>query len=443
LAIIKPFRGITYNSKLIKAPGSIITPPYDVINSEEQERLYRKHPYNVIRLEYGKTYPEDSDTENRYTRAERTFRQWLVNKILMPEQKRSFYFHEQAFQWHGETRTRFGFMAALKLEPYASGQVLPHELTMAGPKADRYQLLKYTRANFSPIFTIFPDAEQKMESYREIVRALPPAFVITDTLGQNHRLWAVQDRDILAGLTAYLAERPVLIADGHHRYETALHYSQKTNLNRLPGAGYILATLVGSTDPGLLMLPAHRILFNLDHDQRRQLEQTIAENFHFLDRGRPRELDREAFIAEIEQLAPESGTFGYITPTRAGLLLPGRSPEITDLPVTILHKGLLNPAMNSDGSNSQARIEYTHEISQAIETVLDQKADAAFLLGSMPVEKILKRARSGLIMPQKSTYFYPKLPGGLVIYHMRDSGDGAILRDSGDGAILSHNREPE
>lgn len=422
MAIIKPFRGITYNCKLIKDTGSIITPPYDVIDFEEQERLHRENPYNVIRLEYGKTYPEDSETENRYTRAAESLRQWLDDKILLPEQERAIYFHEHSFQWQGQTMTRFGLMAALKLEPYDSGLVLPHELTMAGPKADRYQLFKLTRANFSPIFALFSDPDQKMESYREIVRGRAPALETSDSLGQSHRLWPVQDRNLVAGLSAYLAERPVLIADGHHRYETALHYSRNTSLNRLPGAGYVLSTLVGTADPGLLMLPAHRILYNLENRQAKLLGQTIADNFSFLDRGRPRELDREALINEIEQLGPENGGIGYLTPARAGILLPGRSPEPTDLPVTILHERLLNLVLNTDGSSSEARIEYTHEATQVFDAVLEGTAAAAFLVGTMPVDKILERARRGLIMPQKSTYFYPKLPGGLVLYHMELGG---------------------
>ena len=422
LAVIKPFRGITYNRKLIKDPGSTITPPYDVIDPEEQERLHRENPYNIIRLEYGKTYPEDNEAENRYTRAAATLQQWQQNKILLLEQEQKFYFHEHSFQWRGKTMARFGLMAALKLESYASGLVLPHELTMAGPKADRYQLFQNTRANFSPIFMLFPDSEQKMEAYREIITAREPAFEASDSSGHYHRLWPVHDPELIANLTAYLAERPVLIADGHHRYETAYHYSCKTDLDRLPGAGFVLSTLVGTGDPGLLMLPAHRILHELDKRQDKKLQQIIGDHFFFLDRGRPRELDRETFIAELDQLAPKSGATGCITHTRAGLLIPKRKPETTDLPVTILHENLFDPVMATGNNKTQAKIDYTHEASQAFDAVLDGTADMAFLIGPMPVDKILERARKGLLMPQKSTYFYPKLPGGLVIYHMELSG---------------------
>lgn len=416
MAVIKPFRGISYNRRLVKDPGTIITPPYDVIGPEQQEELYRKNPCNVIRLEYGKTYPQDSSTENRYTRAAATLRQWLDQGILQPDQARSYYFHEQSFQWQGQTLNRFGFFAALKLEPYSSGLVLPHELTMAGPKEDRYQLLKHTRANFSPIFVLFPDPERRLETYREIILSSPPAFEATDSLGQSHRLWAVSDPELTAGITAYLAERPVLIADGHHRYETAFHYGRKTNLNRLPGAGYVLSALIGTDDPGLLMLPAHRLVFNLGKSQHDQIERLINQEFQFLDRGQTGELDRKAFLTELDRLARESFALGYITPTRAGILVPTRTPGDTDLPITILHERLLNQALA--GYSSSRHLGYTHDNSEAIDTVRDGKAEAAFLIGSLPVGGILERARRGLLMPQKSTYFYPKLPGGLILYHM-------------------------
>lgn len=429
MAVIKPFKGISYNQAEIKDLGSIITPPYDVISPEEQQQLYTKNPYNIIRLEYGKSSAEDNALDNRYTRAAETFQQWLNKKILRPDRARNYYFHEQTFQRQGQTMTRTGIMAALKLEPYSSGLVLPHELTMAGPKEDRFKLLEHSGANFSPIFILFPDPEQQVKTYRKQILNRRPAFEARDSSGQAHRIWPLDDPNLQAGLTAFMAARPVLIADGHHRYETALRYSQKTNLNRLPGAGYILATLVGSGDPGLLLLPAHRLVYGLQRKESELINRRIEREFNYLDRGRPENLDREAFIKELDRLGSESGGFGYITAFRAGLLVPKRKPGRVDLPVTILHDRLLKPPLDLEkpgfrppnGDNPDL-LGFTADFSQALGAVLDKKAEAAFIIGFMSVSKVLERARNGRLMPRKSTYFYPKLPGGLILYHMKTGG---------------------
>lgn len=425
MAVIKPFKGINYNRALIKDLGSIITPPYDVISPEDQERLHTQNPYNFIRLEFGKTCADDSPVMNRYTRAAETFRQWRNKNILRSDRARNYYFHEQLFQWQGQTMTRLGIMAALKLEPYSSGLVLPHELTMAGPKEDRLKLLEHCRANFSPILVLFPDPEQRLQTYREDVLNRRPDFEARDGSGQGHRIWLLDDRKLQAGLTAFMAGRPVLIADGHHRYETALQYSQKTNLNRLPGAGYILATLVETSDPGLLLLPTHRLLHGMPGEKSALVGRRIEKEFNYLDRGRPENLDREAFLKELNRLGSESGGFGYITASGAGLLVPKRKPGQVDLPVTILHDRLLGPPLVPGKPGSQPPngdnpdpLAFTADFSQALEAVLDKKVEAAFIIGFMPVARVLDRARNEMLMPRKSTYYYPKLPGGLIIYHM-------------------------
>lgn len=442
MTVIKPFRGITYNRELIKDLGQVITPPYDVIGPGKQEQLYCKNPYNVIRLEYGKTYPQDTRTDNRYSRAAETLNSWLEQGVLRPDPGKNYYFHEHSFHWQDQTLTRFGFMAALKLEPYGSGAILPHEQTMSGPKEDRLRLLERTRANFSPIFTFFSDPERRMDSYREMIKIRPPAIAASNGTGQSHRIWPVNNRELIADLTAYLAERSVLIADGHHRYETALQYSREVNLNLLPGAGYVLATLVGASDSGLLMLPAHRLVYNLENEQVDFMERMIKENFSFLERGRLEDLDQETFLAELNRLAPESGAIGYVTSAGAGLLLPARKLENTDLPVTVLHERLLDPVLAAGNREQEetsldleedhpAGLDFTPDYTKVFEDVAGGKAQAAFLIGFMPVDKVLERARSGMLMPQKSTYFYPKLPGGLVIYHAEKSDvDPALLKST-------------
>ncbi len=437
---IMPFKGIRYNLDLISAPGSVITPPYDVISPEDQDMLYNQNPYNIIRLEYGKSFSEDSSEDNRYTRTAKAFNNWLDQGILQVDKDSFYYCHEQTFKWQDQIFQRLGILAALKLEPYSSGVVLPHEKTMAGPKEDRFKLLKHTGANFSPIMTLFPDQEQLMAACREKVCVKEPVLDAYDYSGNRHRLWPVDDRDLSVKLTACLKDRPALIADGHHRYETALHYSQKVNLNRLPGAGYILTTLIAAEDPGLLMLPAHRLVSTQNTAQETWLKTLIEKEFTFISRGLPGELKTQAFNQELESLAAKKRAIGFITEGRAGFLIPQRNIASTDLPLTILHERLLEPVLTAEKNNddhpqagsSQQKIQltFTPDLAEAITAVLERKADNAFIIAPMPVAKVLERSRKGLIMPRKSTYFYPKLPVGLVLYHCELSQGDWVDGDS-------------
>lgn len=437
---IMPFKGIRYNMALISAPGSVITPPYDVISPEDQDMLYNQNPYNVIRLEYGKSFSEDSSEDNRYSRTTKAFNDWLDQGILQVDKDSFYYCHEQTFKWRGEIFQRFGILAALKLEPYCSGLVLPHEKTMAGPKEDRFKLLKQTGANFSPIMAIFPDQEYLMATCREQVCFKEPVVDAYDYSGHRHRLWPVDDRDLTVKLTACLKDRPALIADGHHRYETALHYSKTVNLDRLPGAGYILTTLIAAEDPGLLMLPTHRLVSTQNAAQKTRLEALIEKEFTFINRGLPEELKTQTFNQELEPLAAKNRAIGFITEGRAGFLIPQRKIASTDLPLTILHERLLEPALAVENKNdehpqagsSQQKIQltFTPDIAEALTAVLERKADKAFIIAPMPVAKVLERARMNLIMPRKSTYFYPKLPVGLVLYHCELSRGAWIDKDS-------------
>ena len=426
---IMPFRGIRYNLDLISDPGSVITPPYDIINSKDQGLLYDQNPYNIIRLEYGKSLSSDSSENNRYTRAARDFNDWLTEGILQVDENRSYYCHEQTFKWQGQSFQRFGLIASLKVTPYSSGLVLPHEKTMTGPKEDRFQLLRHTGANFSPVMALFLDQNQLMVTCREKVAAKRPLLDANDYSGHRHRLWLVDDLDLTVRLTTCLKDCPVLIADGHHRYETALQYSQKANLNQLPGASYILTTLIAADDPGLLMLPTHRLVSLQDDDQKMKLDELIEKEFTFINRDVPGELETETFNQELETLALKKGAIGFIAAGKAGFLVPRRDIASTDLPLTMLHELLLEPILKTEkktGPNIEAgtpqkplQLTFTPHIKQAITAVLEGKADYGFIVAPTPVAKILERAGKNLIMPRKSTYFYPKLPAGLIIYHAK------------------------
>lgn len=222
MAVIRPFKALRYNLGLIGDLGKVITPPYDVIDADEQERLHQKSHYNIVRLEYGKTYPGDNYSDNRYTRAADTLQKWLEKKILIPDRLSAYYIYEQSYTYKQKKYRRRGIMAALKLEPYGEKVILPHELTMSGPKKDRLELLRRIQANVSPIFTLFPDPEDRMEELiAEAIKTGPICEAVEES-GQSHRLWAFSDPNGQDIPGACLAGQPLLIADGHHRYETAL-----------------------------------------------------------------------------------------------------------------------------------------------------------------------------------------------------------------------------
>ena len=426
MAAIRPFKAIRYNQAMLGNPAAVLARPYDVINPEEQEVLYQKNPYNIIRLEYGKTYPGDHQTDNRYSRASKTIKQWLNEGVLQCDEIENFYFYEQTFIYNGQEYTRRGVMAALKIEPYSSKVVLPHEKTMAAPKKDRLELLSHSRANFSPVFTLIPDPQQRIDCFFEKVTGKIPLLETTEESGQKHRLWAANDPALINDLQDYLADQPLLIADGHHRYETALTYLQSIDPSQLPGARYILTTLVSVYDPGLLRLPTHRLLNKLNHHQTKIIEQKINEHFEVIEWGDPDHFESQAYLAELDKVSREKSGFGYITADKICLLTPksagksGKTASGIALPVKLLHEQILNPLAAADKNRDSDKnlLGFSHDFAGSLDSVKSGSADAVFILGTIPVARVLDQARQGAVLPQKSTYFYPKLPSGLLIYHM-------------------------
>ncbi|MGM0651827.1 MAG: DUF1015 domain-containing protein [Bacillota bacterium] len=420
MASIKPFKGIRYNQSKIQNTGEVITPPYDVIDDAEQERLHKLNPYNVIRLEYGRKLPADNEKDNRYIRAGETFKQWLNNNILVQEQESCYYLYEQSYIYNQVNYRRRGIIAALRLTPYSERAVLPHELTMSGPKADRLELLKNLRTNVSPIFTLFPDPELQMDRFFSSINQEMPLLEASEPSGQTHRLWSITDRDLQRQITYYLEPQPLLIADGHHRYETALHYAGEQNNCDTPGADYILTIMVSMKDSGLLVLPTHRLLSGLTQSQKDKLNRIINKEFKLTSLGDPRQLARKNLLKEIKSASLNFNGFGLITGRDAYILYPPGSRSGKKLPVELLHEYILKPLFDAYDKSfaDQEKISYPHDLDTAVDDVVTGYADTAFILEPVAVEQILEHARRGKVMPQKSTFFYPKLPGGLVLYNL-------------------------
>ncbi|MEW5783849.1 MAG: DUF1015 domain-containing protein [Bacillota bacterium] len=417
MATIKAFKGIRYNSDRVTDLSTVITPPYDVIGPAEQEHYYHRSPYNIIRLEYGTVRPEDCTQDNRYSRAAATQQRWLSDKILLPEKETVLYLYEQVFLHNGTTYRRTGIAAALHLEPYASKVVLPHEETHSRPKSDRLELLRYCRANFSPIFGLFTDPEQETGPLYAAVKQEPPLFEISGDHGESHRLWAIRNRAQIEALTQILAPRPVFIADGHHRYETALSYAQEAGA-QVPGARFVLAFLVSLQDPGLIILPTHRVVGGLTAERIGRLLQIVGDYFHAIDRGSPADLNLERFVEEMRTGGESAPVLGLLLPGKALLLTPKTGGNGALLDTVILQNYILSPLFAGMAERLEQSLSYTRSTSEARQATLECGSKAAFIMNPMPIEAVTARALRGEKMPQKSTYFHPKLPSGLVIHHL-------------------------
>ncbi|MCG8402723.1 MAG: DUF1015 domain-containing protein [Firmicutes bacterium] len=426
MAGIMPLRGLRYDETKAGGIKELVTPPYDVISREAQENYYAQNPYNIIRLEYGKKLPEDDDGDNRYTRAADFFRRWQEEGVLRQEDEPAIYLYRQRYTVNGAELERTGIICGVKLEPYEKGVVLPHEETMPGHKADRLALMRACRANFSPIFSLYSDPERKIDLLLEqAVGGLPPEIDFADQWGQRHRLWAISDPALLSEVRGLMEPLRIFIADGHHRYETALNYALEN-----PAAGFIMMTLVNLYDPGLVVLPTHRLIMSAKKDWR-QLTDALGEDFWV-------ETVSETDVAAVSALmaeragpgAEKNWVYGLYTGNGRFHILKlrdekiiedkmpaDRSPAWRRLDVSVLQKLILENVLGIDRA-ALARGEavgYTRDAGEAVREVDRGGCRFSFLLNPTGVSEVTTVAELGEKMPQKSTFFYPKLITGLVI----------------------------
>ncbi len=433
---IRPFRGLRFDETVAGSLGSLVCPPYDVISPLDQINLYGRSPNNVVRLELGLEFPEDDADNNRYTRAAGTLQRWLSAGVLKPDQEPALYVYEQRFSMGGSDLVRRGLLARLRLAPWEAGVVLPHEETMAKPKEDRLKLMHATACNLSPLFLLFDDPSGEAAALIAEAAGDPPTAEADTENIQSHRLWAVRGARMDRILGA-LREPQLYVADGHHRYETALAYRDEmagADASLSPDAAYnfALVLLVDSRDPGLVVLPTHRLIHGISAERMRILERTLAGLFHAEVVSTTVDGDAASRAEEItgrmRELAPSGPVLGlYGGSTNAAVLRP-RDEVMTGLPgsrpvldVDLLQDLVLGPALGIGPEELKAgsAVGYTREAAEAIDAVDRGRAQAAFLLNPTRVEQVLETARAGGRMPQKSTYFYPKPETGLVINPLR------------------------
>ncbi|MDQ2731472.1 MAG: DUF1015 domain-containing protein [Armatimonadota bacterium] len=407
MAGIFPFCSVQYRD--VHRLASLVAPPYDVISPEEQQALYDLSPHNIVRLELGQRSPEAQS--DPYEAAASLLHEWMHSGVLTRSVKPGFIIYRQTYQLPGGSQhTRTGFFAEVQLEEFSTGIIRPHEETFAGPKEDRLRLLRACRANLSPIFGLYPDHPDVSRTLAAAASAAPDADFL-DTKGIRHQMWSLQDSAACETITSSLAESHILIADGHHRYETALAYRKE---RRESGNSHwpqrALFVLVSMGDSGLVVLPTHRVLrrvnaSTLDGWQGRLGGATVL----------PIPSDVESIEAALK---PEGGEsrFVLVLPDGCHLLKygPGQGSPLDCLDVSRLHREVL-PAVAGSGDPHELDIEYTQDAGLALDRVREGRAAAALLVNPTPVEKVNLVASTGDRMPEKSTYFYPKLSTGLVL----------------------------
>jgi uncharacterized protein (DUF1015 family) len=439
MADIRALRAYRYDLGRVGALGDVVAPPYDVIDPALQQALYDSSPYNVIRLILNKEQPGDTEADNRYTRAARCLRDWQDEHVLTQDSARSLYVYHQDFEVEGRRHTRKGFLARVRLEPFGEGRIYPHEETMAGPKADRLRLFRATAMNLSPVFGLYPDDDGTVQARLDaaVARSLP--LEATDHLGVVNRLWPVTDQQVVSAVTGMLGPKPVFIADGHHRYETGLRYLEE---RRSAGevrdaetpANFILMMLVSMSDPGLVILPTHRLVSGLSGLTAEQLRSVLAPHFEVetIGRGEPGTRDTWAWIeADGGQDVLGLGTTGdggeavwqtarLRSPEAMASLATEHSTAWRGLAVSVLHVLVLDHLLGPrTGGKPVCR--FVHLLREVLEAVAARQCDLAVLVPPARMNHVEQIAGNLEKMPPKSTYFYPKLLSGLVLNPLKGS----------------------
>jgi uncharacterized protein (DUF1015 family) len=437
MAEISPFRALHYDPRKIHDLSVVVTQPYDKISPEMQTRYYGMSAHNLVRIIRGRTLPDNGPADNVYVRAARDFQSWIQNGVLVSGHEPAIYPYNQEYEvpgQRGRRKERRGFIALLRLEDYAARVVHRHEETLSGPKADRLELLRATRAHFGQIFMLYSDPAGVVESLLGAWAAEQPWEQVTDEYGGRHTVWRIADLNIIGSVRSAMRNMRLVIADGHHRYETALAYR---NYCREAGqndgrAEYVMVTFVRIETNGLTILPTHRLVHSLGHFDWAKFAGDAHAIFDWEEvhmRGSAGEW-MEQFIAKLTAAGREQPAMGaYAGPGRIALLrlranvdlggaLAELAPTLRHLDVILLHRLVLERLLGVDAQavREERNLSYFREAALACDMVDQGRGQIAFLLNPTPVDAVHKNALADCPMPQKSTDFYPKLLSGLTMY---------------------------
>lgn len=442
MADVIPFRGILFNPEKIGNFADVITPPFDVISKRQQERYYESSPHNAVRLILGKKTGFDTRNNNPHTRAADTLNQWLTERVLVRDTEPAFYFTSLEFPLAGKNITRYGLIACVRLEPFRKGIILPHERTFTKVKSERLELMQACNTNFSPIFSMYADQDGIVEHIRSSIDGSDPDIHFQDATGCRHTLWRVIDPGVQRHTAEALMPRRLYIADGHHRYETALNYrdwlaGDAGELDARHPANFVIMYLCSMNDTGLVILPAHRLIKQVDKEVLEAMLPRAEEyfdirEFPFSEDRRQQALDK--FLVELNANAQRRsiGVFVkgkrslYLFILRPGVMSRQFGDEIAaplgELDVTALTRLVFMEVLGFDQArlDNEKLIDYTVDARVAVEAVHNGQADAAFILNPTNVEQICRIARQDLVMPRKATYFYPKVTTGLVFNQLEE-----------------------
>jgi len=427
VAVVEPLHAMHYVPAVTGGLQPVIAPPYDVIGAEERARLAARSPYNVVAIDLPAQPPEGGD---RYTHAAELIERWLDDGALAVDSEESIWPLEQDYTGpDGRARTRRGFLARVRVQDYGAGRIRPHERTHPGPLQDRLRLTRATQANLSPIFALFSDPTGEASSWLAQATHGTPWGEAADDDGTVNRVWKVADPEAIANVLRVLGDAELLIADGHHRYETARSYAGEVG-----GEGpqrYVLMCLVSLQDPGLTVFPTHRLVRGLNTDQHEALAQAIRRDFEITG------------LQDASRLTPTPGAgigddgairIGYVDahfkrpfmltlkdPAIADAALSGHAAPYRRLDTAVLEALVLKGAlrMTDERIDHLDGLGYARSDRQALDSVMSGESDAAFFMGPAPIEQIQAVAAAGETMPPKSTYFYPKVPTGLVFNPLR------------------------
>lgn len=432
----QPFRGLRYNLAQVGSLSNVIAPPYDVVDGAMQQQLYANSPYNFIRLELTRPEPGDDDPDAVYQRAASLLRQWIRDGVLQFEPDAAIYVYHQVFDDNGKTFTRRGFMARVELVRFGEGNIYPHEQTHAKAKDDRLRLTRACNANLSQIFGLYPDPTNEAQNLLEAHVAGVAGLEAVDQLGVTHRLWPVTDQTLISKVSSLVHDKPMFVADGHHRYETACNYRDEVAQaagGSLPDdhpANSVLTMLMSMDDPGLVVLPTHRLLHGIESLDATQLHAKLSSAFDCEIAGEGPEA-AHAVWKQIEEL-DDQGVFGlYTSKDRKWTLVTAnqatsdkmleiaadQSQDWRGLGVAMLHALIIDELLGMKGHPKPTYVHQVQEVQDGLEGKLEGGLDYPLAALVMPasVDDIRRVSLHNERMPAKSTYFYPKLLSGLVV----------------------------
>lgn len=438
MAIFAPFKGLTYNLQIVNELSKVVAPPYDVISEDEQDELYKADPYNVIRLILGKKKLGDSDWDNRYTRSADEFKHWVSEDILIRTDQPSIYITSMTYDPGdgGALKTRWGLIGVVRIEEEDSGVILPHERTFSAHRDDRLKLMRASSAQFSQIFALYEDSENRVGGYlKNVMEAFPDiSFRYKD--GTSHQMWRIMDPYIIKQVSEELRDKTIFIADGHHRYETSRNYrnTMRARHEHRPSKRsyeFVMMYLTNMDDPGLTILPSHRLIKDCSDFQFDAFLERLKEWFE-INPVPSNEMDHENNLGVLKEQLNDKGRttsamgFRYHgkDQTYLFLLKPGMRdemgedlhPSLKNLDVLVLSRLVLQKTLgfSKEDLDNEEKFHYESNMQKALNKVDSGAYEMAFLLNPTRMQQVKEVASDSLIMPRKSTYFYPKILTGLV-----------------------------